>query len=299
MAASACSCSASRCSSPRRRPAASPAASRWLIAARVLQAVGAALLTPASLSIVLAAFPQSRRAVTVSLWGAVGGFAAAVGPSLGSFVVADRRLAVGLLHQPADRRDVAVAGLPPCCANRSAATTRRRVDGVGMALLIVAVGAIALAIVEADSPALDAHRSSSAVGGHRRRSRSSAFVVWARSVREPLVDLGAVPPPTYSAVERGHADVRHRVRDDVLRLLLLHGQRVALQPGARRSGDRAGAADGDSGGHRHRAPGRALRASAVPRRRRVAVRRGGALVPARARRPSRAYLVALAARPAA
>ncbi len=30
----------------------------WLIAARVLQAVGAALLTPASLSIVLAAFPQ-------------------------------------------------------------------------------------------------------------------------------------------------------------------------------------------------------------------------------------------------
>ena len=59
----------------------------WLIAARVLQAVGAALLTPASLSIVLAAFPQNKRAVTVSLWGAVGGFAAAVGPSLGSFVV--------------------------------------------------------------------------------------------------------------------------------------------------------------------------------------------------------------------
>ena len=59
----------------------------WLIAARVLQAIGAALLTPASLSIVLAAFPQSKRAVAVSLWGAVGGLAAAVGPSLGSFVI--------------------------------------------------------------------------------------------------------------------------------------------------------------------------------------------------------------------
>lgn len=59
----------------------------WLIAARVLQAVGAALLTPASLSIVLAAFPQSRRAVVVSLWRAVGGLAAAVGPSAGSFVI--------------------------------------------------------------------------------------------------------------------------------------------------------------------------------------------------------------------
>ena len=58
-----------------------------LIAARVAQAFGAALLTPASLSIVLSAFPQTRRAVAVSLWGAVGGFAAAVGPSVGSFVV--------------------------------------------------------------------------------------------------------------------------------------------------------------------------------------------------------------------
>lgn len=59
----------------------------WLIAARVLQAIGAALLTPASLSIVLAAFPQDKRAVAISLWGAVGGLAAAIGPSLGSFVV--------------------------------------------------------------------------------------------------------------------------------------------------------------------------------------------------------------------
>jgi len=59
----------------------------WLIAARVAQAVGAALLTPASLSIVLAAFPASQRSVAVSLWGAVAGLAAAVGPSLGAFVV--------------------------------------------------------------------------------------------------------------------------------------------------------------------------------------------------------------------
>lgn len=58
-----------------------------LIAARVLQAIGAALLTPASLSLVLAAFPPQRRAVAVSLWGAVGGLAAAVGPSLGAFMV--------------------------------------------------------------------------------------------------------------------------------------------------------------------------------------------------------------------
>src|SRR4051812_787065 len=58
-----------------------------LIAMRALQAVGAALLLPASLSIVLAAFPVERRAVAVSLWGAVAGLASAVGPSLGSLLV--------------------------------------------------------------------------------------------------------------------------------------------------------------------------------------------------------------------
>ncbi|MBM3371868.1 MAG: MFS transporter, partial [Betaproteobacteria bacterium] len=58
----------------------------WLIAARLVQALRAALLTPASMSIVLSAFPIEKRAVAVSLWGAVGGLAAAVGPSLGSWI---------------------------------------------------------------------------------------------------------------------------------------------------------------------------------------------------------------------
>jgi len=51
------------------------------------QAIGAALLLPASLSIVLAAFPIEKRAVVVSLWGAVGALAAALGPSAGSFLI--------------------------------------------------------------------------------------------------------------------------------------------------------------------------------------------------------------------
>jgi MFS family permease len=58
-----------------------------LVAARVFQAVGAALLTPASLALVLGAFAADRRAVVVSLWGAVGGLAAALGPSVGAAVV--------------------------------------------------------------------------------------------------------------------------------------------------------------------------------------------------------------------
>ncbi|HSI58636.1 MAG TPA: MFS transporter [Ideonella sp.] len=169
----------------------------WLIAARVLQAVGAALLTPASLSIVLAAFPQNKRALTVSLWGAVAGFAAAVGPSLGSFVVESIgwpwaffiNLPIGALSL---WRGAALLGESP----RSA--TRRKVDGVGMGLLIVAVGAIALAIVELESPAWT--RTQLAAAAATGAIALVAFIVWAKRVREPLVDLGLFSHRTYSAV---------------------------------------------------------------------------------------------------
>ena len=58
-----------------------------LIAARALQAVGAALLAPASLALVLNAFPREKRASTVGLFSAVGALAAAVGPAFGSWVI--------------------------------------------------------------------------------------------------------------------------------------------------------------------------------------------------------------------
>src|SRR5688572_10210727 len=155
----------------------------WLVAARVLQAVGAALLTPASLSIVLAAFPQNKRALTVSLWGAVAGFAAAVGPSLGSFVVESVgwpwaffiNLPIGALSL---WRGAALL-------NESAsAATPRKVDLVGMALLIVAVGAVALAIVESESPAWT--RAQLAATAATGVIALVAFIVWAKTVREPL-----------------------------------------------------------------------------------------------------------------
>lgn len=168
-----------------------------LVAARALQAVGAALLTPASLSIVLAAFPQSRRAVAVSLWGAVGGFAAAVGPTLGAFIVQTFgwpwafliNLPIGALTlwwgaallEEADR------GGP-----------RRRVDLIGMALVVIAVGSIALAIVEADSPHWSGPQliATAAIGA----VALLGFIAWARRVREPLVDLGLFRHRTYGAV---------------------------------------------------------------------------------------------------
>lgn len=169
----------------------------WLIAARALQAVGAALLTPASLSIVLAAFPQSKRALTVSLWGAVGGFAAAVGPSLGSFIVQN----VGWPWAFFINLPIGAISLWRGAAllNESArATARRKVDVVGMALLITAVGAIALAIVESESPAWTRVQLAAAAG--TGLIALVAFVLWAWRVRDPLVDLALFRHRTYSAV---------------------------------------------------------------------------------------------------
>ena len=51
------------------------------------QAVGAALLVPASLALLLPGFPASRRASAVGLWGAAGAVAAASGPVLGGLLV--------------------------------------------------------------------------------------------------------------------------------------------------------------------------------------------------------------------
>src|ERR671937_1124868 len=58
-----------------------------LIAARVLQGVGGAVLTPQTLSIITMIFPPERRGAAFGLWGAVAGVAAVTGPTLGGFLV--------------------------------------------------------------------------------------------------------------------------------------------------------------------------------------------------------------------
>jgi len=58
-----------------------------LIGARAVQAVGAALLVPTSLALLLPEFPPERRATATALWGAVGAIAAATGPSLGGVLI--------------------------------------------------------------------------------------------------------------------------------------------------------------------------------------------------------------------
>ena len=166
----------------------------WLIAARVLQAVGAALLTPASLSIVLAAFPQGKRAVVVSLWGAVGGLAAAVGPSAGSVVI-DHFGWEWAFYINLPLGGLALWRGASLLTESAKSSERRRVDGVGMALLMLAVGAVTLAIVESDVPTWS--RMELAIMGATGLVSAGAFVAWARKVEAPLVDLALFHHRTY------------------------------------------------------------------------------------------------------
>ena len=59
----------------------------FLVAARVVQAFGGAQLTPASLALVLPEFPVEKRTQAIAIWGASGGLAAALGPSIGGVLV--------------------------------------------------------------------------------------------------------------------------------------------------------------------------------------------------------------------
>lgn len=117
-----------------------------LIAWRVLQAAGAALLVPASLGVVINAVPMEQRAGKVALWGAAAALAAGVGPLAGGSLVAVSgwRLAF-LVNVP--------LGVAALIASRyiveSRAPGRRRTpDLVGTATLALALAVLSLAIIE-------------------------------------------------------------------------------------------------------------------------------------------------------
>jgi EmrB/QacA subfamily drug resistance transporter len=58
-----------------------------LVVARIVQAVGGALMLPSSLGLLLPLFPADRRGAAIGLWSAVGGAAAAFGPPIGGLLV--------------------------------------------------------------------------------------------------------------------------------------------------------------------------------------------------------------------
>ena len=121
-----------------------------LIAARILQATGVAFEGPASLAILLDAFPATRRSTAVGAWGGVGGGAAALGPVIGGALIET----VGWRWTFA--LNVPVIALTVLLASRLLPAGPRGADKdppdmLGIACLVAGVTSLALAIVESDS----------------------------------------------------------------------------------------------------------------------------------------------------
>lgn len=120
-----------------------------LVGFRVVQALGAAALVPASLAVVLSVFPAQKVPVAVAIWGAIAALAAAVGPTAGALLVdAWSWRAVFLVNLPVG----AIAlwlGLRHVPESREQ-TRLRFPDPVGIVLLAGALTLLALGIVQSD-----------------------------------------------------------------------------------------------------------------------------------------------------
>ena len=118
-----------------------------LVAARVVQAVGAAILVPTSLGLLLPEFPPSQRATATALWGATGAVAAATGPSLGGLLVeAESWRWVFFVNVP-----IGLAALVPALSLLEESREPERgalPDVLGVVLLIAGVGLLSLGIVQ-------------------------------------------------------------------------------------------------------------------------------------------------------
>ncbi|MFW0786209.1 MFS transporter [Gordonia sp. CPCC 206044] len=118
----------------------------WLVAFRCLQAVGAAILTPASLGLVVSTMPVEVRARSVRIWAATGALAAALGPAVGGLLVEISWRWVFLVNVPVGVAAL-IAGGAMLARSRNAAQTRLP-DLLGAVLLAMSIGALTLGLVQ-------------------------------------------------------------------------------------------------------------------------------------------------------
>ncbi len=119
-----------------------------LIAFRLVQAAGGALLTPTSLALVLAAYPAERRGGAVRAWTAAGGMAAALGPALGGLLVAVDWRWVFYVNVPVGLAALVIGWrqLPDLPGHPGP-----RPDALSALLVTAGVGALTLGLVRGDA----------------------------------------------------------------------------------------------------------------------------------------------------
>jgi EmrB/QacA subfamily drug resistance transporter len=156
----------------------------WLIGARAVQGVGAAMLVPLTLTLLSAAVPPQRRGMALGIWGAIGGLAVAAGPLVGGAVVQGASWQwIFWLNVP-----IGLAVLPfaatKLAESRGPAT---RLDIPGVALASLGLFGIVLGLVRGN-----AHGWTSLtvlppmVAG---AALMAAFVIWETRTAEPMLPL--------------------------------------------------------------------------------------------------------------
>lgn len=165
-----------------------------LVAARALQGVGGALLTPGSLALIQASFHADDRGRAVGLWSGFGGVGAAVGPFLGGWLVDGAgwrwvfllNVPLALLCAP-----VAVRHVPESSDERS----HTRFDVLGAALGASALALLTYALIEARTASWAV--AFSAVAGV---AAAVAFVVVERRRKDPMMPLDVFASRQFTAV---------------------------------------------------------------------------------------------------
>ncbi len=164
-----------------------------LVVFRIFQAGGAALLTPTSLSLVLATAPSEKRQSSVRAWTALGGLAAALGPVVGGLLVALSWRWVFFVNVPigiaallvAWRRLPTVAGHPV-----------PHPDLPGAALVTAGIAGLTLGLVQGNAWGWGSFRILGSLAGGI--VLLLAFVLRLRRGANPLVDPGLFRVRTFT-----------------------------------------------------------------------------------------------------
>ncbi len=156
----------------------------WLVAARALQGVGGAVVTPLTLTILSAAVPPARRGMALGIWGGVSGLAVALGPVVGGAIVD------GLSWQWIFWLNVPIGiALLPVAALRLTESRgpNRSLDLPGLGLASVGLFGIVWGLVRGNEHGW----TSFGVAGPIAAGivLLGAFVLWERRTAEPMVPL--------------------------------------------------------------------------------------------------------------
>lgn len=163
-----------------------------LIGLRVLLGVCAALVFPATLSLISTIFNGTRHhALAVGLWAATAGLGIALGPVVGGLLL--QRFEWPSLFWINIAIVLPVAAVSPFLVPESKASDLGRFDAVGVILAVAALGLFVGSIIEGPqfgwttAPILGGLTASVVLAG--------AFVAWERRVDSPLLDLGLFRAP--------------------------------------------------------------------------------------------------------